>query len=741
MPTDNPTFSESWYRVADLRPRLRATVRVHRQHFRGQLWHVVQDPANEDFFRLHEAAYRFVGMLDGRRSVADAWRTCTGRLGDEALTQTEVVQILGQLYGANLLQADLPPDAEGLFQRHRKRSRREMTGRLANILFLRIPLFDPDRLLDRLVGVVGLAFTPVGFVLWAILVAAGAWCALSRPAALVSQAEQLLNARQLARNLPLLYAVFILAKLVHEFSHAFACKKFGLQTHTGGEVHAMGIMFLVFAPMPFVDASSTWALRSRLHRAVVAAAGMMAELALAAAAAIVWTSTAGAAESWTRNVHAAAYSLMFIASISTLLFNGNPLMRFDGYYILSDLVGIPNLGERSRRYLAYLVKRHVWSVRDAFDPSQSASEAAWLVGYGIASTLFRVFICVKILLMLAERFFLIGSALAAMAVVTWVLLPLGKFVHYLLASPELARSRARAVAITAASAGALLAAVGLIRAPDRQYVEGVVEPARIAFVHAGTDGFVESVLPPGQPVKGSSAGGARPTIVLSAVNRELEVDLRNLLHEQELLTYRIKDARRRSAADKRYLNLVQVLEKDLADLGRQIEMSQRALAGLSVAAPFDGTWLSRQAEKLPDAYVRQGERIGMVADLENVVFRAAAGQRVAGMLLAEADKDVEVRVVSQPSTRLWGRWRCLPAGHKEPAWKGLSSAQAAPAEPSGADGPGERRFEIHITPSKAVRYDLLPGQAVVARFQMPPKPLILQWWRSFRQLAQQRFGL
>ncbi|OPX23974.1 MAG: hypothetical protein B1H04_03170 [Planctomycetales bacterium 4484_123] len=163
MAVDNPTFSESWYRVAELRPRLRATARVHRQSFRGRIWYVIRDPAGEDFFRLHEAAYYFVGLLDGRRTVSQAWRICNDRLGDEALTQPEVVQVLGQLYVANLLQARLPPDAEGLFQRYRKRVRRELSGTLGNLLFLRIPLFDPDRLLDKLVVLARPVFTVWGF--------------------------------------------------------------------------------------------------------------------------------------------------------------------------------------------------------------------------------------------------------------------------------------------------------------------------------------------------------------------------------------------------------------------------------------------------------------------------------------------------------------------------------------------------------------------------------------------------
>ena len=174
MPVDRPTFSESWYRVAQLSPRLRSSVQIHRQYFRGQMWHVIQDPANNQFFRLNEAAYRFVALLDGRRNVAQTWQICNEQLGDNAPTQGEAIQLLGQLYSSNLLQAELAPDAEGLFNRYKKRVGREVRGYLMNLLFIRIPILDPDRFLNAWVGIIGRIFTWYGFVIWLALIVRGA---------------------------------------------------------------------------------------------------------------------------------------------------------------------------------------------------------------------------------------------------------------------------------------------------------------------------------------------------------------------------------------------------------------------------------------------------------------------------------------------------------------------------------------------------------------------------------------
>ena len=143
-----PTFSESWYRVVNLKPRLRAGAQISRQFFRGERWYVVRDPAANQFHRLSDPAYRFVGLLDGRRSVGDAWDLVGGQLADDAPTQPEVIQILSQLYAANLLETDITPDATVLLRRHKQMSKRKMQGRLMNVLFPRIPIWDPDKFLQ-----------------------------------------------------------------------------------------------------------------------------------------------------------------------------------------------------------------------------------------------------------------------------------------------------------------------------------------------------------------------------------------------------------------------------------------------------------------------------------------------------------------------------------------------------------------------------------------------------------------
>ena len=338
MAIERPTFHESWHRVSELTPKLRPSIQIHRQHFRGARWHVVQDPTTNAFFRINEPAYRFVGLLDGRRSVDEAWRACLELDADEAPTQGEVIQLLGQLYSSNLLQGGAPGDVEALFRRRSKRVAREVRGYLTNLLFVRIPLFDPDRLLGATRPALGWLFSWFGLALWIALLIAGGWALIGRGEALASGAGSILA----PGNLLPLYLSFALLKLLHELGHGLACKQFGRLESNGGEVHTIGIMLLVFMPIPYVDASSSWAFRSKWRRIVVAAAGMIAELAVAAVAAIVWSQTSAGTLT-----HAIAFNMIFVAGVTTLLFNANPLLRYDGYYILSDdLLGIPNLAHQ-----------------------------------------------------------------------------------------------------------------------------------------------------------------------------------------------------------------------------------------------------------------------------------------------------------------------------------------------------------------------------------------------------------
>eukprot|EP01136_Pigoraptor_vietnamica_P010383 Opistho-1_new@47949 len=345
-------FSGNWYRVAALKPRLRAHVRLHRHVYRGQVWYVVEDRAAGKYHRFNPTAQRVIGLIDGQRDLQAIWQRLSASLADDTPTQDEVLSLIGQLYAADLLQFDVTPDVAELFERGARQRRSRWLTRFANPVALRFALFDPDALLTRWLALAGPLARRWGLLLWLAVV-------LPALILMPSQWRELtgnFNERLLAAdNLLLLALLFPLLKTAHELGHGLACKRFG------GEVHEMGVMLLVFFPVPYVDASSSSAFIGKWPRILVGAAGMLTELFIAALAFYAWMLLE---PGMTRSL---AYNLMVLASFTTLLFNANPLLRYDGYYMLADWLESPNLGQRSGQYWQYLLRHRVLGIATA-DP-------------------------------------------------------------------------------------------------------------------------------------------------------------------------------------------------------------------------------------------------------------------------------------------------------------------------------------------------------------------------------------
>jgi len=242
-----PVFSESWYRVADLRPRLRSHARISRHLYRGTPWYVLEDTARQGLLRFTPATHAVIGLMDGQRTVHELWEITTETLADEAPTQDEMIHLLAQLHFADVLQCDVPPDAAELLERAQERERKRWMGRLLSPLAIKIPLIDPDAFLRRWAPRVRPLLGRTGALLWlavvlpALFQVGGHWDELTRG---------VLDKIIAPQNLVLIWLVFPVIKALHELGHGMATRVFG------GEVHDMGVMLLVFTPVPYVDASS-----------------------------------------------------------------------------------------------------------------------------------------------------------------------------------------------------------------------------------------------------------------------------------------------------------------------------------------------------------------------------------------------------------------------------------------------------------------------------------------------------
>lgn len=701
MSAERPTFHESWYRVAELRPRIRSGVRVQRQHFRGRDWWVLRDPATNRFFRMNRAAWRLVGLLDGRRTVQAAWDLSNAASADDAPTQGETIGLLGQLYTADLVSGDLPPDAQTLLRRRRQRTEREWRGRLEQLLSVRIPIVDPDRVLGALAPMLAWLFTPVGLAVWLVGVGLGAAQLLGRGGRIAEQAAGLLD----PRNLLPLYAATVIAKLVHELGHGIACKVLGRREGTGGEVHALGVMFLVFLPLPYIDATSAWGLRSKWARTAVGAAGMMAELLLASAAAFVW---ARAAEH--SALSALAFNTIVVAGVSTVLFNANPLLRYDGYYMLSDLLEIPNLQQRARDTLHRVVKHAAWGVRRLPPPAATGAEAVWLGAYAVASGLYKVFVAALIVVFVSRQMLIVGALLALAAVVIWFLVPGARFIAYLARDPEIERERPRAVAVTLAVAALLLCGLALVPAPRSVAIPALAESTTLKPVAIETDGFLTHIAEPGVTV------GLDDELV-SARNREADAAV-------EAAYARVEAAEASAGAaltEDPALAAIARVRVD-AEKARLFELTRRA-QGLTVRAGAGGVWLPDPDNAIPGRFVPRGTRLGTVIDPRRHIIRCAVGQRDAAELIGRVGQSVRVRPAGRPDLEFAGSIRSVIEAGREP-------------EPGERPAGAERSFEVivEVYGSPALRH----GQRCSVRVGLDPEPIGLRLWRGAFRALQKR---
>jgi putative peptide zinc metalloprotease protein len=711
MRPDTPQQSSLWYRIAALRPRLLARARLHRHRYRGEVWYLLQDPASGKVHRFTPAARLLIAAMDGQRTVDDIWRLARRELGEESPSQDDVLQLLGQLHGADLLQSDVTPDALELFERGRTQERTKSRRSWANPMAIRIPLVDPGAFLDRHVALWQWIWGRAGGLLWllvvvpALVLLPGHWPELTG-----NLSDRVLQ----ANNLLLLVVVFPLIKALHELGHATATRA------GGGEVHDMGLMVLVMMPVPYVDASAATVLRSRWSRALVGAAGMAVELFIAALAFYLWLALE---PGWLRAV---CFNVMLVAGVSTLVFNGNPLLRYDAYYILADLVEVPNLARQATRYWGYLAERYLFRVREAVSPAQSTSERLWFGLYGLASTAYRLFVTFAIALFIGSQFFFVGVVLAMWSVATMIGLPIVRAVRQFHERPALRERRPTVVVVGGALLALLVAAIGLLPVPFRTQAEGVLWLPEQALVRAGANGFVARVeATPDTPVQPGQW-------LVRSVDPGLDAQIR-------LFEARVAEQ------EASYLQTFVGDRSKMAIVARQLALEREALAtararaaGLVVAAGTGGTFRMARAADAPGRYYRKGEVMAYVLGDVTPIVRVVVAQSEADAVVAQTES-VALRLADDMARVVPGRIVRAVPGAADQAPSGALVASGGgrlavdPRDPNGRKTL-ERIFEIDVEMADPLVRPAAYGQRVHVRFEHRPQPLATQWYGALRRL-------
>ncbi len=589
------------------------------QTHHGEVFTHIECVGKGSFYRIGYAEYVFISLLDGQTTFAEALAISAQRLAAHSLSTQQATTITLWLL-ENGLGAVVDPDGNtSPFAAPTSQGR---TGVFPNPFWIKVPFGNPDRLIRGLLPGFSWLFSPVTTALSLLIMLAAALTLATHWDRFLADSNIVFS----PNNWLWMTVAWIGLKVVHELAHAFACRRYG------GEVREMGLVFVLFAPLAYVDVTSSWRLPSKWSRIHVAIAGIYVELLVAAAAALIWQHTEAKFASHM------LYNLIFMASISTILFNANPLMKFDGYFILSDLLELPNLyaegGKIVHRQIAWFL----------FGDSSRARQISgrrrwWIAGYGWAAAVWRILLSVSLTMAASVLFHGAGIALSVLAILGWVGKPAVHFARGLVVRYSSNPLQVwRAVGLSSLT----MALVGLVLlwmpSPASVSAPGVVEFENVQHLRTLTGGFVREVfVDDGQQV----VAGER---LLVLENPEVSTSYHDLC-----LAVQQAEVKYQAAVDRHEISDAQVAQREIAALTEQRSEAQQRFEALEVRAPISGKIIRRSLAQLIDTYLPEGEQVLSIGNELSKEIIVAVDQRYFDSVAPRVGESVRIRTGSQAS--------------------------------------------------------------------------------------------
>ena len=586
-----------------LLPQPRAELESFAQIFDGQPFWVYKDPLSLRYYRFNREEHFIIEQLSRGVTLEQLKQSHQNEFDSGELANQEVGRFISSLTERNLLIMNQPNRDELLYQAAKTHRRKKLFGQLTNILFIKIPLYDPDKLFNRLIGCLRFFWSRTFFLFYLLLLAAAAVLVIRRWHDFVSMSNTDFFTLY---NLPILFLALWLVKALHEFGHGLTCKNYG------GEVHELGLLILVFMPMLFCNISDSWTFPSKAHRLLVTAGGILTELFIAAIAAFVWYYTEQPGF-----IHAFAFNVIIVCSVSTVFFNAMPLMRFDGYYFLMDLIEVPNLRQKANAFMKEFFIRYILGGRSDDTPQEHRFQFVFPL-YAVSAFIYRWFIMIVILFsiyaMLKQLHLVwVGRLFVVFTIIMSFMVPIVRTsVSLTKQRHSLGISNIRVLILLVVLVVAL---AGVLFWPHHQHVtlNFVLEPTRIQWLRSEVDGIVHW----DEQTHEGAWIDSRVPLVARLENTELPCEAAQLTTRIEQTKIDIAQWQNRDETQ------VEQLRRRLKTLLNDETRLKKQITGLEVKAPFTGEVLTldHDINRMRGQYVTRATPLLLLADSRRLTAR------------------------------------------------------------------------------------------------------------------------
>ncbi|TWT90894.1 putative peptide zinc metalloprotease protein YydH [Pseudobythopirellula maris] len=726
--------------------RARPDLTAQKQRYQGRTYWVVKDPVALQYFRFEEEEFAILQMLDGELSLDEVAERFEAEFPPQTIRSEELQHFIGTLHRNGLVLADAGGQGEQLKKRRDERRKKETLAKFSNVLAIKFKGIDPDWLLSALYPWVAWFFTKAALYGCLTIVAAAAALVLVQFDVFQSKLPEF-DTFFSAQNWLLVGAVVVVTKTMHEFGHGLSCK------HFGGECHEMGLMLLVLTPCPYCNVSDSWMLPSRWHRMAIGAAGMYVEVVLASICTFVWWFTEPGLLNYL------CLYVMFVSSVSTILFNANPLLRYDGYYILSDYLEIPNLRQKASSILSRKLGKWCLGLEEPEDPFLPKSNQAFFALFTVASALYRWVVVLSILYFLNKVFEpyglkVLGQLIACTAVWGLVGQPVWKLYKYFKVPGRIHKVKRLPLAITLLVVAAAFSAVAFVPLPSAVYCPMTIAAHDAESVYVEAPGLLEEVF-----VKsGDLVEAGQPLARL--VNESIDLEVVRLEGQIAVTEAQIAALRASSYQDTRASARIDPALKSLKSAQEQLAQQLRDKERLVLHAPIAGrvippTYVTppgKSVKELPawhgtpldqrnlGASLEVGVRFCQIGDPRRLEARLAIEQN--DIDLVSEDQQVEMMLRQSTDLAYLGKIESLSRVEMPATPPRLSSLSGGDvptqADDSGTPKPLTPHFEAIVPLTDYDRLDddgkrahelMRVGLVGEAKIHIKPRTLAQRLWR------------